>query len=110
MTRKIRNIFLNAIPVLLMIGLIPIVKDDYLLAATYFFIILISFAIKKEEKDLLVFVFGLVVLTISESLFVSTGVETFTSKTLLGLMPIWLPILWGYAFVAIKRSLKIISE
>lgn len=93
-----------------MIGLIPIVKDDYLLAATYFFIILISFSIRKEEKDFLVFVFGLVVLTISESLFVSTGVETFTSKTLLGLMPIWLPILWGYAFVAIKRSVIIISK
>lgn len=108
--RKIQNIFLNAIPILIMIGLIPIVKDDYLLAATYFFIILISFSIRKEEKDFLVFVFGLVVLTISESLFVSTGVETFTSKTLLGLMPIWLPILWGYAFVAIKRSVIIISK
>lgn len=92
-----------------MIGLIPIVKNDYLLATTYLFIILISFLIRKEEKDFLVFVFGLVVLTIGESLFVSTGVETFTSRTLLGLMPIWLPILWGYAFVAIKRSVLIIS-
>jgi hypothetical protein len=110
MNKKIRGIFLNALPVLLMIGLIPIVKDDYLLAATYFFIMLISFAIRREEKDLLVFVFGLVMLTIGESLFVATGVETFTSKTLLGLMPIWLPILWGYAFVAIKRSLRIITE
>lgn len=93
-----------------MIGLIPIVRDDYLLVATYLIIILISFAIKREEKDILVFVFGLVVLTISEILFVSTGVETFTSKTLFGLMPLWLPILWGYAFVAIKRSVLIISK
>lgn len=93
-----------------MIGLIPIVKDDYVLAATYFLIILISFIIKKEEKDFLVFVFGLVVLTISESLFVSTGIETFASKTLFGMMPLWLPILWGYAFVAIKRSVLIISK
>lgn len=93
-----------------MIGLIPIVKDDYLLAAAYLLIILTSFSVKREEKDLLVFVFGLVVLTISEALFVSTGVETFTSKTLFGIMPVWLPILWGYAFVAIKRSLLIITR
>lgn len=109
MPKKLRNILLNSIPILLMIGLIPFVKNDYLLLTTYFFIIVVSFSIKREEKDLLVFIFGLVVLTISESLFVSTGVETFTSKTLLGLMPIWLPVLWGYAFVAIKRSLKIIT-
>ena len=57
MKKKIQYIFLNAIPTLLMIGLIPIVKDDYLLAATYFFIILVSFAIKKEEKDFLIFAF-----------------------------------------------------
>lgn len=91
-----------------MIGLIPIVRDDYLLAATYALIVLVSLTVKREGKDLLVFAFGLIVLTISEALFVSTGVETFSSKTLFGLMPLWLPILWGYAFVAIKRSVLII--
>ena len=92
-----------------MIGLIPIVENEYLLAVTYFFIILISLSIRWEEKDLLVFMFGLIVLTIGESLFVATGVEAFTHHTLFGLMPLWLPILWGYSFIAIKRGLRILA-
>lgn len=65
---------------------------------------------KREEYDLAAYVIGLIALTISEAFFVSTGVESFLRVSLFGLMPLWLPFLWAYVFVAIKRSLKILGE
>lgn len=103
---KIRKIFLNALPILAMIALIPLITNDYNLSLVYVLIILISFYIKKEKNDLIVFIFGFFVMTIFENLFVKTGVETFQRNSLLGIMPLWLPLLWAYGFVAIKRSIN----
>lgn len=106
---KIVKIFLNTLPILIMVGLIPIVKNDYWLVLIYIFIILISFSlIKASRKDFIVFVFGLLAMIFFEYIFISTGVETFVRNSLFGIMPIWLPLLWGYGFVAIKRSVEIL--
>ena len=102
--RKLGYIALNFVPIVVMIALIPIIKNDHLLAVVYLIIVAVSLFIKRDEKDFLVFFLGLVMLTISETIFVSTGVETFVRRSLFNLMPIWLPILWGYGFIAIKRG------
>lgn len=104
MKHKITYIFVNSLPVLLMIGLIPIIRNDLLLTAAYIALILIALKVKREPKDFLVFAFGFCVMILSELVFVSTGVETFVRNSLFGLMPLWLPFLWGYGFVTIKRS------
>jgi len=106
---KILNIFLNAIPIPIMIGLIPIIQNDYFLTIVYVGIILVSFLIKKEKGEILIFFLGFFIMILSEVVFVSTGVETFIRNTLFGLMPLWLPFLWGYGFVVIKRGLKILE-
>lgn len=106
--RKAKFILLNALPILLMIAVIPLIKNDYALTLAYVVIITIAFLIKREQKDFSVFLAGFVLLTISEAIFISTGVETFNRVTLFGLMPIWLPFLWGYAFVAVKRVVLVI--
>lgn len=92
-----------------MIGLIPIIQNDYILTLVDIGIIIASLAIKKYKNDLIVLIFGFCIMIASEYLFISTGVETFNRNSLLGLMPLWLPFLWGYGFVAIKRSVKIID-
>lgn len=92
-----------------MIGLIPIIENDYVLTVFYVLIIFLSFKIKKEKGDMFIFLFGFCAMILSEMVFISTGVETFVRNTLFGLMPIWLPFLWGYGFVAIKRGLKILE-
>ena len=107
--KKALEIFLNAIPVLLMIGLIPVIHNDYYLALAYLGIIAMALGIKHTKNDFTVLIFGLVIMIFSEWLFVSTGAETFTRNSLFGLMPLWLPLLWGYGFVAIKRALEIIN-
>ena len=107
--QKTITIFLNTIPVLLMIGLIPFVQDDYILTALYVGVIVLSLMIKYTRYDILIFFVGVIFMTISEYLFISTGVETFTRNSLFGLMPLWLPILWGYGFIVIKRSVSILG-
>ncbi len=107
---KISKIFLNSIPVLVMIGLIPLVANDYLLAGLYIAVMLAAFIVQRERHDITVLVFGFVIMILSELLFVSTGVETFIRNSLWGIMPVWLPFLWGYGFVAIKRSVKILEN
>jgi len=106
---KATQLFLNAVPALLMIGLIPLVRNDFLLTAIYLLIIGSALVIKREPKDITILIFGFFVMIASEYLFVSTGVETFNRNSLLGVMPLWLPFLWAYGFVAIKRGVRIIS-
>ena len=94
MANKAYKIFLNTIPILVMIGLIPLVKNDYILTGIYVAIILVALLVKRERNDLLILVFGFFIMIASEYLFISTGVETFQRNSLLGLMPLWLPFLW----------------
>lgn len=109
MKNKILKIIMQAIPVLLMILFIPFVLNDYILTLIFVVIIFGSLYIKKEKNDILILVFGFVVMIIAEILFISTGVETFLRKSLCGMMPLWLPFLWAYSFVAIKRCVKILA-
>ncbi len=108
--KKNKEIILNTFPILIMIGLIPIIFNDYWLGLSYVVVIMISFAIKYTKNDLLFFFFGLFVMTIFEYIFISTGVEVFQRNSLFGLMPLWLPILWGYGFVVIKRTIEILNR
>jgi hypothetical protein len=105
---KALRIFLNAVPVLLMIALIPVVANDYILTLLYIAIIAVALVVKRNKNDILVLAFGFVIMIVSEYLFISTGVETFTRNSLFGIMPLWLPFLWGYGFVAIKRAVEIL--
>ncbi len=108
MMSRLVTTLINTIPILIMIGLIPLVPNDYVLALLYIFIIAVALFIKRDRKDIIVLVAGALLLTISESIFVSTGVETFVRHSLFSLMPLWLPLLWGYAFVVIKRIVLVI--
>jgi 8-oxo-dGTP diphosphatase len=106
---KILNIFLNIVPILVMIGLIPVFRDDYILTLIYIGIILVSLFLKKEKGDIPIFFFGFFMMILSEMVFISTGVETFIRNTLFDLMPLWLPFLWGYGFIVINRGVKILG-
>ena len=93
-----------------MIGCIPFIHNDYVLTLIYVGIILVSLVVKYEKNDIAIMVFAICIMIISEYMFVSTGVEIFIRKTLFGVMPLWLPVLWAYGFVAIKRSVLILDK
>ena len=107
--QKILKIFLNSVPILIMIGLIPFVQDDYLLTLFYIAIIFVALFIKHSRTDFIVLIFGFIIMIISEYIFIRTGVETFIRNSLFGVMPLWLPFLWAYGFVAIKRASDLVS-
>jgi hypothetical protein len=108
--QKFLTILLYFIPILVMIGLIPLVTNDYILTGLYVGFIIALLNIKREKNDLLALGLGVFGITISEYFFISTGVETFSRTSLLGVMPLWLPFLWGYAFITIKRALRVIDS
>lgn len=99
----IKQSFLEFLPILIMIGLIPVIKSDWLLVAIDAILILTLFLIRLEQHELTIFVASAIIITFFEALFISTGVETFTRNSLFGIMPLWLPLLWGYSMVAAKR-------
>lgn len=107
--QKLSKILLQSIPILFMIAIIPLVQNDYLLTLLYILIIFISLKIKIQKNETTVLVTGFFLMIISEYFFVSTDVETFTRNTLFGFMPLWLPFLWAYGFVVIKRSVEILN-
>ena len=107
---KVLQIFLTAIPIILMVAFIPIFKNDYILTGIYVLIIAVSFFIKYEKKDYIFFIFGLIAMTIFEYYFLSVGVESFKRNSLFGLMPLWLPVLWAYSLVAMKRAIIILDK
>lgn len=107
---KIVKIFLNIIPIFVMIGLISVVHNDYVLISVYVVIIIVLFLIKREKNEFSIFVFGFLFMIVSEYFFISTGVEIFNRNSLLGFMPLWLPFLWGYGFVVIKRCGYLLDE
>jgi hypothetical protein len=106
---RTRYILRTILPIVLMIALIPYVKSDAFLAVLYLLIIGLMLLYRYEKHDLLALLIGIVVMTLSESFFISQGVEIFAHTSLFGLMPIWLPLLWGAAFIAIKRILKFLQ-
>lgn len=110
MLRTLKHIFLNSIPILIMVGLIPFVVNDYLITVLFIIITLLSFFIKREKNDLLIFLFGFLIMIFFESYFLATGVETFNRVSFFKNMPLWLPFLWAYGFVAIKRSVILLEK
>ena len=103
------RILMIAFPVFFMIALIPLVQNDFLLAGIYIAIIAVS-SLRYRRHDFTFLVVGFFVLLVSEYLFISTGVETFERRSLLGVMPVWLPLLWAYIFIAIKRGVLVFEK
>lgn len=108
--KKIRDISIHVLPILIMIGLIVLVPNDYILTALYVGIIAVSLYRNRARFELSAFFIGFFFMFASELIFISTGVEVFKRNSLLGLMPVWLPFLWGYGFVVIKRSLDTLYQ
>lgn len=109
MRKKVRSIFLSLLPIPALIALIPLVENDYALSLIYALCIVALLFVRKEKLDGVVLLLGITCLTVSEYIFVATGVETFTRRTLFDVMPLWLPLLWGYAFVTMKRVIVILT-
>ena len=103
MVKYISKVFLYFLFIIGMVGLTVLVKNDYILTIIYLIIIAGSVTLKKERSDILVLIIGFLGTLIGEYIFISTGIETFTRTSLFGIMPLWLPFLWAFIFLSMKR-------
>jgi hypothetical protein len=110
MWNKLLLIVRETLPIFAMVGLIPFVTSDYIITLLYIGISGVSLLIVQKKYDYLVFGIGLVAMTLFESFFIMTGVETFVRNSLFGIMPLWLPFLWAYGFIVMKRSISIVQS
>jgi hypothetical protein len=101
-----KAIVTSLLPIAFMVMLVPLIKNDQALLWTYVVIIWVLFSLKHERGEIRLLLIGAVVMFLFELLFISTGVETFERNSLFGMMPIWLPVLWGFGFVQMKRFIK----
>ena len=107
--KKTVAILFQTIPIIIMIGLIPFISSDLVLTGLYVAIIICALIIKREQGDFTMLLLGFLVMIVCEYFFVTTGVETFTRNSLFNTMPLWLPFLWAYGFVVMKRGIKILG-
>jgi hypothetical protein len=109
--KKTIQVITQALPIIGMVALIPFIHNDYVLTAIYCVIIIASHFFSQYTKvDLIVLTVGFSSMIFFEYIFISTGVEVFLRNSLFGIMPLWLPFLWAYGFVVIKRSVKILEQ
>ena len=107
---KCTQIIVTALPIIVMVLLIPFIRNDYILTLIYSVFILGSLHFKREPRDVHIFIFGFFCMIFFETIFIRTGVETFLRTSLFGIMPLWLPFLWGCGFIAIKRGVMILNK
>ncbi len=104
------RILRECLPLIFMVALIPCVYNDYVLTVVYFVSGIILILAKNKQHDWLVYGVGLVAMTFFEFIFIQTGVEVFQRNSLFDLMPLWLPFLWAYGFVVMKRSIVLLMK
>ena len=107
---KALEILLHTLPVIGMVLLVPLIKNDYLLTFVYICIIIMLLLIKRNKNEVYIFIFGFFAMIFFETIFIRTGVEVFIRNSLFGIMPLWLPFLWGYGFIAIKRGTDALTK
>ena len=106
----VSRIVTSVLPVMVMIALIPLVRNDIVLSGVYTLFIAATLLIRQDRKDYVFLSVGMVIPTIGEILFVSTGVESFSRDILVFGIPIWLPLLWGYVFLMMRRGVTALEK
>ena len=101
----VQKLFYILLPVWVMIATLFVTTNDYLITAFYALMGLAALINGNDKKEWGLYLLGFVLLSACELFFVSTGVETFNRKALIAGMPIWLPFLWAYAFILMRRAL-----
>jgi len=74
-----------------------------LLCIIYLVLSVTLISLHKNKTELIIFAYGIVIGLFVEVLGTKvSGYESFGQPDFLGI-PVWLPVAWGYGFVAMKR-------
>jgi hypothetical protein len=106
--KHFKHVFIYMSGLASMILFIPFIENDYTLTLIYIAFIVAALIDKRDKADYVLITIGFFGLMLGEYLFIHMGVETFTRTTLLGVMPFWLPFLWAFIFLSMKRAFWLI--
>ncbi len=103
MKNKALNIFYEVLPMFCALIIFIFIKNEYLIALGVLALLLITFKIKYYKNEWKVYVFGV----LTGFFFEIAGdyiykLQYWENASLFGI-PIWLPLLWGYGFIFIRR-------
>lgn len=102
--KKFLRVFIETTPIFFGIFLSFLFwENNILLFVLYFVLSLGLIFFHKDKTELVIFGYGIFIGALVEIIgtYVS-GYQSFTNPDFLGI-PVWLPIVWGYGFVAMKR-------
>lgn len=108
--RHFRHISIYMSCIASMILFIPFIRNDYILTVIYVVFIAAAFIDRRDKADYILITIGFWGLMLGEYLFIHMGVETFNRTTLFGVMPFWLPFLWTFIFLSMKRIFWLIIK
>jgi general stress protein CsbA len=94
----------------LFVGMLIVVfiKNEWLIAVVLLCVIGVSFYIEYHKYEWFVLVLGVLVGLVLEGVGIHFYKLQYWSEGSVWGMPVWLPILWGYGFVFIRRVGNII--
>jgi len=101
------NIFIKIIkeliPLFLALVVFIFIKNEWLIALGVLVLLLITFKIRYYKNEYKIFIFGIIIGFIFEvSGDYIYKLQYWESASLFG-VPVWLPLLWGYGFIFIRR-------
>ena len=104
MKESFKDIITQIVSLLLAFIILTITKgNEFIFAGSIIIILLINFKIKYQKGELKLFFIGLIIgFFIEVVLGLIYRMQYWQDSTLFG-VPIWLPLVWGYAFVFIRR-------
>ena len=98
----VAKIIINLVFVLFPIAFIYFVANEIVVAVAITTLLGGYFSVEYRKRESIVFIVGIILGLLIE-LIVNSSLKAFYLQDNLFIMPIWLPIFWGYIFVFIRR-------
>lgn len=108
--KKTLEIIKEFIPILIGFIAIWIIRQEIIISIILILILLLTFKIKYNKNEIYLFIFGIItgfVIEVGSDLIYK--LQYWENGSLFGI-PIWLPLLWGYGFIFIRRIGNIIVK
>ena len=101
---KIAKVFIETLPILFGILFSYLFwQNSFLLFAIYIILSVVLILWRGDNSEFTIFIYGIIIGGLVEVIGTQvSGYQSFAEPDFLGI-PIWLPIVWGYGFVAMKR-------
>ena len=105
-----KKIILELVPIaLIMIFVFLFYLNNLILTLLILAVIIVSLLVNFQKHEVWIMIIGTPIIMIIEYLLVRSGAESFSNPVVFGL-PIWLPFIWAYGLVVMKRIAMFLSK